>query len=106
MTAKTCPACGEQLQGQVYLGSEGFILTMQGLIEQQPRLDDIRRVQRRALQRALADFAQKHPRDDAIAVAYLSGQYTMAAIADHFGVHYTTVGRLVKAHESSQRNGM
>ena len=84
---KGLPSVWERLQGQVYLGSAAFILTMQGLFEQQPHLDEIPRRQRRVLQRALADFAQNHPRDDAIALAYLSGQYTMAAIADHFGVH-------------------
>ena len=31
----------------------------------------------------------------------VSGQYTMAAIAAHFGVHYTTVSRLVREHEEA-----
>jgi putative transposase len=57
------------------------------------------RAQRRALVRALADYAQAYQRDEAIAIAYLSGQHTMAAIADYFGVHYTTVSRLVKNYE-------
>ena len=70
----------ERLQGQVYLSSEDFILTMQGLIEHQPRLDEIPRVERRARQRALADFAQKHPRDEAIALAYLSGQSPLSRL--------------------------
>ena len=53
-----------------------------------------------------ANLSQKHARDEAIALAYLSGQHTMAAIAGHFGVHYTTVSRLVKDYEESQRNRM
>jgi transposase-like protein len=36
-----------------------------------------------------------------MALAYLSGDYTMKAIADHFGVHYTTVSRAVKEHEAT-----
>ena len=44
--------------------------------------------------------------DTAIALAYLSGQDTMAAVAEHFGVHYTSVSRLVKAREAAQRGGM
>jgi hypothetical protein len=32
--------------------------------------------------------------------AYLSGQHTLAQIAAHFHVHYTTVSSLVKAHEA------
>ena len=36
-------------------------------------------------------------------LAYLSWQHTMSAIAAHFGVHYTTVSRLVKAYEADQK---
>ncbi len=38
-----------------------------------------------------------------ISLAYFSGQHTMSAIAAHFGVHYTTVSRLVKAYEADQK---
>ena len=53
-----------------------------------------------------ANLSPKHERDEALALAYLSGQHTKAAIAGHFGVHYTTVSRLVKDYEESQRNEM
>jgi AraC-like DNA-binding protein len=76
---------------------------MQTLVDQQPATTEVPRAQRRALIRALSDFAQKNERNEAIALAYLSGQHTMASIAQHFGVHYTTVSRLVKAHEALQR---
>jgi putative transposase len=36
-----------------------------------------------------------------MALAYLSGDYTMKAIADHFRVHYTTVSRAVKEYEAT-----
>ena len=103
---KGLPSVWQQLQGQIYLGSDAFVEKIQALIDQQPTLTEIPRAQRRALTRALADFAHKHARDEALALAYLSGQHTMAAIAGHFGVHYTTVSRLVKDYEESQRNGM
>ena len=45
-----------------------------------------------------SNFAQ---RDDAMAQAYLSGAYTMAAIAEHFSVHYMTVSRAVKKFEQN-----
>jgi predicted DNA-binding protein YlxM (UPF0122 family) len=35
-----------------------------------------------------------------MALAYLSGDYSMKAIADEFDVHYTTVSRAVKEHSS------
>ena len=75
---------------------------MQALVEKRPMLNEIPRIQRRALSQSLAAFAQQHERNDAIALAYLSGQHTMTAIADHFRVHYTTVSRLVKAYETAK----
>ena len=52
--------------------------------------------------RALAEFASEHERNDAIALAYLSGPHMVSAIADHLGVHYTTVSQLVKAYEEER----
>jgi len=97
------PSVWSQLQGQIYLGPEAFLKKMQKLVDQKPTLTEIPRAQRRALARALTDYAATHPREKAIALAYLSGQHTMAAIAQHFGVHYTTVSRLVKGYEMAQR---
>lgn len=37
-----------------------------------------------------------------MALAYRSGQHSMAAIAAHFGVHYSTVSRAVSAYEKAQ----
>jgi len=88
------------LQGQIYLGSESFIKKMQTEIEKKPNLLEIPRAQRRALARELADYANTYERDDAVALAYLSGHHTMAAVANHFDVHYTTVSRLVKKYEA------
>jgi putative transposase len=34
---------------------------------------------------------RRYPRNEAMARAYLSGQHTMLAIAEYFGVHYSTV---------------
>jgi len=36
---------------------------------------------------------------EAMARAFLSGQHSMAEIARHFGVHYSTVSRATKEHE-------
>ena len=95
------PSVWMQLQGQIYLGSEAFVKKMQVQIEQKPALDEIPRAQRRALAQALADFERRYPRNEAMARAYLSGQHTMLAIAGHFGVHYSTVSRMVKVYENS-----
>ena len=93
------PSVWSQLRGQIYLGSESFVKKMQAQIEQKPALGEIPRVQRRALSLPLDVFGKRYPRNEAMARAYLSGQYTMAEIARHFGVHYSTVSRAVRAIE-------
>ena len=97
------PSVWSQLQGQIYLGPKAFIEKMQKLVDKQPSLTEIPRAQRRAAKRAWAEFAGAHERNEAIALAYLSGRHTMSAIAAYFGVHYTTVSRLVKAYEADQK---
>lgn len=97
------PSVWTQLQGQIYLGSDSFVKKMQAQIEKRPALDEIPRAQRRALTQPLTDFEQCYPHDEAMARAYLSGQHTMLAIAEHFGVHYSTVSRAVKAYENLER---
>ena len=83
-----------------------FIEKMQALVDKKPSLTEIPRAQRRAAKRVLAEFAGAHERNEAIALAYLSGRHTMAAIAAHFDAHYTTVSRLVKAYEADQKCSM
>lgn len=38
-------------------------------------------------------FEVRYARNETMARAYLAGQHTMAAIAEHFSVHYSTVSR-------------
>ncbi len=97
------PSVWAQLQGQIYLGSEAFVKKMQALIEKAPALDEIPRAQRRSLTQPLVDFEKCYERREAMARAYLSGQHTMAAIARHFGVHYSTVSRVVREYEDSEK---
>lgn len=97
------PSVWTQLQGQIYLGSVAFVKKMQATIDKKPALDEIPRVQRRMLTQPLAEFEKRYERNTAMARAYLSGQHTMAAIAQHFGVHYSTVSRLVSAYENKSR---
>jgi putative transposase len=97
---KGLPSVWGALQAQIYLGSEAFMQKMQAQVEKKPSLTEIPRTQRRAKVRELVDFAKSYQRDEAIALAYLSGHHTMAAIAAHFGMHYTTVSRLVKGYEA------
>lgn len=96
------PSVWSQLRGQIYLGSEEFVKNMQAHIEQHPSLDEIPRAQRLVQVQPLEEFERSYSRKEAMARAYLSGQHTMAAIASHFGVHYSTVSRAVTAHASGE----
>ena len=93
------PSIWGQLRGQIYLGSDAFVKKMQIQIEKKPGLGEIPRAQRRAIGQPLKQFEHDYLRDEAMARAYLSGQHTMLAIAEHFGVHYSTVSRAVARNE-------
>jgi hypothetical protein len=99
------PSIWEGLQGQIYLGSEAFIEQLQSSLPPEPSLTEIPRLQRRPLAKSLALFRSEFADDPrtGMALAYLSGHYAMKAIADEFGVHYTTVSRAVKSHEIKNR---
>ncbi len=86
----------EGLRQQIYLGDEAFVTRMQTRLEQAD-LDEVPRAQRRPPALPLAEYAKRYPeRRTAMAAAYRSGDYTLKAIADHFGVHYSTVSRALR----------
>ena len=92
------PRVWEQLKGQIFLGSEAFVETMQRELEAAAKhtIREIPRLQRRALAKSLDYY--KNAFDDArtgMVAAYATGDYTLQAIADAFGVHYSTVSRAV-----------
>ena len=93
------PSLWDGLKGQIFLGSESFIRKMEIESAKTPSLTEVPRAQRRVMARELAEYAGAYERNEAIAIAFLSGQHTMASIAEYFGVHYTTVSRLVKGYE-------
>lgn len=95
------PSVWMKLQAQIYLGSEAFVRKMQAHIDRKSRLDEIPRAQRRAVAQPIETFAKKYSGHEAMARAYLSGQHSMAHIATHFSVHYSTVSRAVRQHEDT-----
>lgn len=97
------PSVWTKLQAQVFLGSEAFVQKMQALAQENATFSEIPHAQRRAITQPLALFEAGYPRKQAMAQAYLSGQHSMAMIARHFGVHYTTVSRAVHRVEQEQR---
>jgi hypothetical protein len=101
------PSIWEALEGQIYLGSAAFVEKMRGLgnaASKGAQLAEVPRAQRRPKAPALSVFVARHrDRDEAMAAVFDTGQYSLAQIAEHFGVHYSTVSRVVKRSERVTR---
>ena len=97
------PNVWDGLRHQVFLGSEQFVERLSGEAKPLERLREVPRAQRRPLAKPLVWFDQAYPvRREAMAQAFLTGVYTMKDIADHFGVHYSTVSRAVRWYEKDR----
>jgi len=86
----------KHLNRQVYLGSDAFVQRMQ---DKAGDADDINvpRAHRRPPPPSLEAIAAAYPdRNAAMLAAHRTGEYSYAEIARHFGVHFTTVGRVVR----------
>jgi len=94
------PGPWEQLNHQMFLGDEAFVSKFRDCCDPD-ELSEIPMTQRRTIAKTLDEFRlATTDRNDAMAQAYLSGAYTMKAIGEHFGVHYMTVSRAVRAYEN------
>lgn len=86
------------LRQQIYLGDERFAERMRKRAKIQGDVSSIPRAQRRKPAPSLAAIAARHrQRDDAFVAAYGTGTYSYREIAGHFGVHLSTVGRVIRA---------
>jgi putative transposase len=93
------PTVWGNLRGQVFLGDDAFLKRMQKHADKAAS-GEIPRAQRRPVAKALSYYEKKlSDRDQAIAAAYATGDYTMQQIAEHFAVHYATVSRAVRRAE-------
>ncbi|VAW67600.1 hypothetical protein MNBD_GAMMA09-1820, partial [hydrothermal vent metagenome] len=96
------PPVWEGLKYQMYLGSAKFVESMQHKLDdsQKESLSEISRLQRRPLAKSLQWYEENAAdQKKAMALAYVSGEYTMKEIAEWFCVHYSTVSRAVKLFE-------
>ena len=85
------------LRQQIYLGDEVFVTRMQSKARIAGDTLSVPQAQRRPPAPPLAQIAQERgERNAAIVAAYATGAYTYREIAEHFGVHLATVGRLVR----------
>ena len=88
----------KQLKGQVYLGTDLFVEAMRQRLETDVKFAnrEIPRLQRRALAKSLIYYRDEFEElKQGMVAAYSTGDYTLQAIADAFGVHYSTVSRAI-----------
>lgn len=86
----------DHLQAQAFLGDEEFAART---LRHSQASDDVNipKAQRRPAPPSLDEIARNRAgRDEAIVAAHATGRYSYQQIADYFGVHFTTVGRIVR----------
>jgi putative transposase len=89
------------LRQQVYLGDEKFVHRMQKKIRVHGDELSIPKVQLRKPPPSLDKIAARQKtRNNAIVAAYATGGYSYREIAEYFGVHLATVGRIVRTRMS------
>ena len=87
-----------ELHQQIYLGDAKFVARMQRKGKLLGDELSIPHAQRRPPTQSIAAIAAKHPeRNEAIIAAYSTGAYSYREIAEHFGLHLATVGRIIRS---------
>ena len=85
------------LNRQVFLGDNNFVLRMQDKIKRLSLDVNIPKAQRRPPAQPLKEIEKNcKDRNHTIVVAYATGEYSYQQIADFFNVHFTTVGNIVR----------
>jgi len=90
------------LKHQIYLGSSDFVVKqMKYLKDYEGELSEVPIKQRKKPAKTLDEYKRMNGnRNKAIVEAYQSGGYTMEAIANYFGCHYSTVSRMVAKYKT------
>ena len=79
------------------MGDDDFVERMRGKLGERDEDVNIPRVQQWGPAPKLSAIRRQHKnRDDAIRAGYETGAYSYQQIAKEFGVHFTTVGRIVR----------
>ena len=90
------------IKGQLFLGQENFIDEIKPLMRGKEKLKEITREQRYLAGPALNEIFKpkdKKSKEQVMYEAHLQYGYTLKAIAEYIGVHYTTVSRAIKKIE-------
>jgi len=93
------------LRQQVYLGDEAFTERMQRKMDVKGDELSIPKRQRRGPAPSVGAVARKHrDRNGAIVAAYVTGAFSYREVAEHFGLHRATVGRIIR--RAMQQSGV
>jgi len=93
----------ENLKNQIYLGDESFVDDMQCKMAVDASLDEVPSGQKRPVTKPLDCYLSSfESRDQAIYSAYQRGSHTMKEIGDYYGLHYSSVSKIVKHYKNSQ----
>jgi len=96
---KNQPSPWDNLKNQIFLGDEQFVERMLDHVKKDKRLSEIPKAQRRVKVKSIEDYARDcDSRNLAIVSAYRSGAFTLAEIGEYFGLHYSTVGGIVRSN--------
>lgn len=94
------------VERSIFLGDESFIRQALQRVGEMKEDFDIPKVQRRAPPPTLEWIMHAYPdRDAAMVAAHATGEYSYAEIARCFGVHFTTVGRVVRRARLEMKRG-
>ena len=90
------------LTRQIYLGNEAFVERMQAKCEGLSETVGVPKAQKRPPARPLEYLAARYEdRNQAIVAAYATGEYSYQQIADFFGLHFTTIGKILRKARAS-----
>jgi len=100
---KNQPSPWENLKNQIFLGTEQFVENMQCRLNLNQQLGEIPKAQRRKEPKPLDYYSKKfRERNQSIIMAYQSGGYSMKEVGDYFGIHYSSVSKIIKQAVDSQ----
>jgi putative transposase len=95
----------ESLKGQILLGTEDFLTRLREPLRGKDSLKEVPRAQRYVARPALTEIfkgkkgTKEKPHDEIIYGAHVEHGYRMREIAEHLGVHYTSISRAIRRVE-------
>lgn len=91
------PSIWSGLKGQIFLGDEAFVTRMQAMDEGLSTRVGVPKAQKRPPAPTLQTLALTlESRNQVIVAAHATGSYSYQQIADFYGLHFTTVGKIVR----------